>query len=194
MLSISPHFTCEHQRQTQVRRLLVLIRSNNLAVLWMREGTVIDYRNWGIGLGRRFRSLKLWFVLRSFGVEGFQNYVRKVHAIMYLLPYLQLKILRCYLNQSIQLNDHFASLIRAQPDLFELVTTPSFGLSVFRIVPNPDHFATSLKLSTEDLNVLNRLFFQKIFARADLMLTQTELNGVHCIRYEQIFWTVGVPR
>ena len=41
-------------------------------------GIVIDYRNWHLSLGRRFRSLKLWFVLRSFGVEGFQANVRKV--------------------------------------------------------------------------------------------------------------------
>ena len=41
-------------------------------------GTVIDYRNWELGLGRRFRSLKLWFVLRSFGIEGFREYIRRV--------------------------------------------------------------------------------------------------------------------
>ena len=65
-------------------------------------GTVIDYRNWQIALGRRFRSLKLWFVLRrcvplaiasarlfldaeailgSFGVEGFQAHIRKVCSV-----------------------------------------------------------------------------------------------------------------
>ena len=41
-------------------------------------GLVVDYRNWHLGLGRRFRSLKVWFVLRSYGVEGFQNHIRKV--------------------------------------------------------------------------------------------------------------------
>jgi hypothetical protein len=41
-------------------------------------GTVIDYRNWHLSLGRRFRSLKVWFVLRSFGVAGFQAHIRKV--------------------------------------------------------------------------------------------------------------------
>lgn len=44
----------------------------------MRLGTVIDYRNWHLALGRRFRSLKFWFVLRSYGVEGFQKHIRKV--------------------------------------------------------------------------------------------------------------------
>jgi hypothetical protein len=42
------------------------------------KGTVIDYRNWHLALGRRFRSLKFWFVFRSFGTKGFRNYIRKV--------------------------------------------------------------------------------------------------------------------
>jgi len=42
------------------------------------KGTVIDYRNWHLALGRRFRSLKLWFVFRSFGAEGFRSYIRRV--------------------------------------------------------------------------------------------------------------------
>lgn len=37
------------------------------------SGAVVDYRNWQLPLGRRFRSLKIYFVLRSYGVEGFQK-------------------------------------------------------------------------------------------------------------------------
>ena len=40
------------------------------------SGEVVDYRDWQVPLGRRFRSLKLWFVLRSYGVEGLQAHVR----------------------------------------------------------------------------------------------------------------------
>ena len=40
------------------------------------DAVVNNYRDWGIQLGRRFRALKLWFVLRSYGVEGLQNMVR----------------------------------------------------------------------------------------------------------------------
>ncbi|KAK8401832.1 hypothetical protein O3P69_001142 [Scylla paramamosain] len=36
----------------------------------------IDYRHWGIPLSRRFRALKIWFVVRSFGIEGLQKYIR----------------------------------------------------------------------------------------------------------------------
>ena len=40
------------------------------------RGKVNDYRDWGIPLGRRFRALKLWFVIRSFGLEGLREKVR----------------------------------------------------------------------------------------------------------------------
>lgn len=36
----------------------------------------IDYRHWGVPLSRRFRSLKLWFTLRNYGIEGLQKYIR----------------------------------------------------------------------------------------------------------------------
>ncbi|XP_029661350.1 tyrosine decarboxylase-like isoform X2 [Formica exsecta] len=38
--------------------------------------TAIDYRHWSIALSRRFRSLKLWFVIRSYGISGLQAYIR----------------------------------------------------------------------------------------------------------------------
>jgi aromatic-L-amino-acid decarboxylase len=41
------------------------------------SGAVIDYRDWHIPLGRRFRSLKLWFVIRHYGVEGLRYHVRR---------------------------------------------------------------------------------------------------------------------
>ena len=45
------------------------------------SGAVIDYRDWQIPLGRRFRSLKLWFVIRHYGVEGLQHHVRRHVAL-----------------------------------------------------------------------------------------------------------------
>ncbi len=45
------------------------------------SGAVIDYRDWQVPLGRRFRSLKLWFVIRHYGVEGLQHHVRRHVAL-----------------------------------------------------------------------------------------------------------------
>src|SRR3990172_7302537 len=41
------------------------------------SGAVFDYRDWHIPLGRRFRSLKLWFVIRHYGVEGLRYHIRR---------------------------------------------------------------------------------------------------------------------
>ncbi|XP_014346252.1 aromatic-L-amino-acid decarboxylase isoform X1 [Latimeria chalumnae] len=41
------------------------------------SGLITDYRHWQIPLGRRFRSLKMWFVFRMYGVKGLQEYIRK---------------------------------------------------------------------------------------------------------------------
>ena len=41
------------------------------------SGAVFDYRDWHIPLGRRFRSLKLWFVIRHYGLEGLQYHIRR---------------------------------------------------------------------------------------------------------------------
>ncbi len=40
-------------------------------------GAVIDYRDWQIPLGRRFRALKLWLVLRTFGARALRDYIRE---------------------------------------------------------------------------------------------------------------------
>lgn len=45
------------------------------------SGAIIDYRDWQIPLGRRFRALKLWFVLRSYGVQGLQAFIRRHVAL-----------------------------------------------------------------------------------------------------------------
>lgn len=62
-------------RGTLIRTLSVL--PEYLRNQASESGAVIDYRDWQVPLGRRFRSLKLWFVLRSFGVEGIRERIRR---------------------------------------------------------------------------------------------------------------------
>jgi aromatic-L-amino-acid decarboxylase len=57
-----------------------LIRTFEIQPEYLKTGVdtlVKNYRDWGIQLGRRFRALKLWFVIRSYGVEGLQKIVRE---------------------------------------------------------------------------------------------------------------------
>lgn len=60
--------------------------------------------------------------------------------------------------------------------MLELVTEPSLALCVFRLNPG-------IEASLPDLNTLHRVFYDKICARHDILLTQTVLNGVACIRF-----------
>ncbi|HDL50160.1 MAG TPA: aspartate aminotransferase family protein, partial [Actinobacteria bacterium] len=60
----------------------VLIRTLSILPEYLRNkasesGEVFDYRDWHLPLGRRFRALKLWFVIRHYGVEGLQAIVRE---------------------------------------------------------------------------------------------------------------------
>ena len=59
-----------------------LIRTLSVAPEYLKNqasesGAVFDYRDWHVPLGRRFRALKLWFVIRHYGVEGLRHHVRR---------------------------------------------------------------------------------------------------------------------
>ncbi len=73
------------------------------------SGAVIDYRDWQVPLGRRFRALKLWFVIRHYGVEGLQYHIR----------------------QHVALAQEFADWIRDSAD-FELAAPVPLNLVCFR--------------------------------------------------------------
>ena len=73
------------------------------------SGAVIDYRDWQIPLGRRFRALKLWLVIRHYGVEGLRHHVRRHVALAH----------------------EFARWVQAAPH-FELAVDPPLNLVCFR--------------------------------------------------------------
>lgn len=69
------------------------------------SGEVFDYRDWGVPLGRRFRALKLWFVLRHYGLSG----------------------LRAHVREGVRLAELFESLVRAD-DRFEVLADRTMNL------------------------------------------------------------------
>jgi len=73
------------------------------------SGAVIDYRDWQIPLGRRFRALKLWFVIRHYGIEGLQYHVRR----------------------HVELAQRFAGWVKDDPQ-FELAAPAPLNLVCFR--------------------------------------------------------------
>jgi len=88
---------------------------------------VNNYRDWGIQLGRRFRALKLWFVLRSYGVEGIREMVRK----------------------HIKLAQLFASWVENDRD-FEILAPVNLSLVCFRYT-NPELNEEHLNARNKDL-------------------------------------------
>jgi aromatic-L-amino-acid decarboxylase len=59
-----------------------LVRTLSVTPEYLRNratetGAVFDYRDWHVPLGRRFRALKLWFVIRHYGAEGLRRFVRQ---------------------------------------------------------------------------------------------------------------------
>ncbi|XP_065865254.1 phenylacetaldehyde synthase [Euphorbia lathyris] len=93
---------------------------------------VLDYKDWQIPLGRRFRSLKLWMVLRLYGVENLQ----------------------CYIRNHINLAKHFEGLV-AQDDRFEVVAPRIFSLVCFRLLPGKNNGDDGNKLNRELLDAVN---------------------------------------
>jgi aromatic-L-amino-acid/L-tryptophan decarboxylase len=97
-----------------VRDRAALVRSLSVLPEYLRNeatesGRVIDYRDWQVPLGRRFRALKLWFVLRCYGLEG----------------------LRAQVRRHVELAETFASWVAAD-ERFELVTPRVLNLVCFR--------------------------------------------------------------
>jgi aromatic-L-amino-acid decarboxylase len=74
------------------------------------SGDVIDYRDWQIPLGRRFRALKLWFVIRHYGVNGLRQHIRR----------------------HIELANEFREWVE-NDERFELTAPPNLNLVCFRM-------------------------------------------------------------
>jgi aromatic-L-amino-acid decarboxylase len=118
------------------------------------DGEVNDYSDWGIQLGRRFRALKLWFVLRSFGVNGLQEKLRS----------------------HISLARYFADEITRSGN-FRLMAPVNFGLVCFRYI----HAESPGK---EELDRLNERLLQEINDSGRIYLSHTRLNGEYTLRLQ----------
>ncbi len=107
------------------------------------SGAVFDYRDWHIQLGRRFRSLKLWFVIRHYGTEG----------------------LRYHIGEHIRLAQEFANRVR-QSDDFELVTPAPLNLICFTHKKGNDF---SKKL-LETINQSGKMYFTHTVIRGKYVM------------------------
>ena len=116
------------------------------------DGLVNNYCDWGIPLGRRFRSLKLWFVMRHYGMEGLQ------------------KLLRLHIDLAMWLETEID-----KNSSFELVVPRSMNLICFRYRPYEIE-------DEDAINTINEQLLQHLNAMGKLYLTHTKINGIYTLR------------
>jgi aromatic-L-amino-acid decarboxylase len=114
---------------------------------------VKNFRDWGIPLGRRFRALKLWFVIRHFGVRGIQERIRS----------------------HIELAREFGSRIR-KDRRFELMAPVTLNLVCFRYHPPEPN------LTEGELEQINRALMDELNRSGRMFITHTKLKGRFTLR------------
>jgi aromatic-L-amino-acid decarboxylase len=116
------------------------------------QDRVHNYRDWGIQLGRRFRALKLWFVIRSFGVEGLRERIRSHLAFA----------------------QSFSRNVGEAPD-FELLAPVPLAAVCFRYHPAGTDDGTTL-------DTMNSALLDALNKSGRLFITHTRLNGRFALR------------
>ncbi len=115
---------------------------------------VKNFRDWGIPLGRRFRALKLWFVIRYFGIRGLQQKVRA----------------------HIELAKEFESWVREDPQ-FEVMAPVTINLVCFRYHPSHRTF------TEEELEKINKGLMDELNRSGRMFITHTKLKGKFSLRF-----------
>jgi len=137
------------------RKPEILKRAFSLTAEYLKtaeDTSVNNNMDYGIQLGRRFRSLKFWFVLRYFGIEGLQARLR----------------------EHIRLGQLFAKWIDENPQ-FERVAPTPFSTVCFRAKPNKWN-------DEQKLNKLNEKLMNTVNSTGKVFITHTKLNGKFTIR------------
>ncbi len=117
------------------------------------QSAVNNYRDWGIPLGRRFRALKLWFVIRSYGVDGLKALVKK----------------------HIDFAHQFADWIETSDD-FELLAPVPVALVCFRYHPGGVD-------DPGELDRINERILHTVNRTGDIFITHTKLSGAYSLRF-----------
>ncbi|KAG8194083.1 hypothetical protein JTE90_003028 [Oedothorax gibbosus] len=104
------HFDCTAMWVKHSERLHRTFNVDPLYLKHENTGLAVDFTHWQISLSKRFRALKLWFVLRNYGVKGLQTHIR----------------------HGVSLAKTFETLVK-QDDRFEIPAKRHLGLVVFRI-------------------------------------------------------------
>jgi aromatic-L-amino-acid decarboxylase len=162
-LAVNPHkwlFTPFDLSVLYCRHMDLLRRAFSLVPEYLRtpeQGKVRSGSDYGVQLGRRFRALKLWMVIRYFGQEGLAARIR-AHC---------------------RLAKEFSSWVKGSTE-WELMAPVPLGLVCFRACPQLN--ATDEKMRNERLDVLNEAVMHGVNATGSALLSHTRLNGKLTLR------------
>jgi aromatic-L-amino-acid/L-tryptophan decarboxylase len=151
---VNPHkwlFTPFDLSAFYCRRMDVVRAAFALTPEYLRTSEPAEVKNLmdtGVQLGRRFRSLKLWFILRSYGAEA----------------------IRAHLERHIRLAQAFASWVDAHPDFERLAPVP-FSVVCFRWKPS------GRVLTETELDAANEKLIDLVNASGDTFMAHTRLRG-----------------
>ncbi|MFH1145331.1 MAG: pyridoxal-dependent decarboxylase [Candidatus Eisenbacteria bacterium] len=121
-----------------------------------QDRVVTNYRDWGIQLGRRFRALKLWFVLRYYGIAGLQEMLRK----------------------HLRLAHEFSRWIEESPE-FELSAPVPLNTVCFRFIPGR---VAGGRPTADDLDRINSELLAAVNRTGRIYMTHTKLRERYCLR------------
>ena len=156
---VNPHkwlFTPFDLSAFYCRRMDLLRQAFSLTPEYLRTveaGAVKNLMDTGVQLGRRFRALKLWMILRYFGAEG----------------------LRARLSEHMRLARLFAEWVDADPDFERLAPVP-FSVVCFRAKPRGKAWTEA------ELEALNQRLLDAMNATGEVFLSHTKLNGRFTLR------------
>ncbi|XP_048527287.1 tyrosine decarboxylase-like [Triticum urartu] len=117
---------------------------------------VVDYMDWTITLTRRFRALKMWLVLRCYGIQGLRNHIRN----------------------HVRMAEAFEKMVKAD-ERFEVVTDRKFALVCFRL-RSPDKFGGADKQAANQLN--RRLLEEVNAATSGPYMSSANVGGMFILR------------
>nr|BAC41515.1 tryptophan decarboxylase [Ophiorrhiza pumila] len=115
---------------------------------------VVDFKDWQIGTGRRFKALRLWLVMRSYGVENLKRHILS----------------------DVQMAKMFEGLVKSDPR-FEIIVPRAFALVCFRLNPGKGYD------DEIDKEILNKELLDLINSTGRAYMTHTKAGGIYMLRF-----------
>ncbi|OMP11436.1 Pyridoxal phosphate-dependent decarboxylase [Corchorus olitorius] len=115
--------------------------------------SVVDFKDWQVGTGRRFKSLRLWLIFRSYGIANLQSHIRS----------------------DIRMAKMFEGFVKSDPR-FEILVPREFGLVCFRLKPDED-------IGSDYTEMLNRKLLEWVNSTGRVYMTHTKVGGVYILRF-----------